>query len=229
MHDNRLGRRSLFYDYDRRRRRSLFYNYDRRRRGSSFYDYDRRRRGSSFYDYDRRRRRGRSNHITLLWRKKYIIKVTEENIYSPNDFSELRLNRFAYPSSSEGNGQTLTLVTVILFITTVSAVFQIFFTQMKKRLRRIVLMKSIGAESRQIAKMLFWEFFYFWITTLPVGSVLGLGGAYITTSFLEKAQNRDIIYTVDPLIFIFAILAGTFALFIGMMIPSIMAIGVPLT
>ena len=33
-----------------------------------------------FYDHDRRRRRGRSNHITLLWRKKYIIKVTEENI-----------------------------------------------------------------------------------------------------------------------------------------------------
>ena len=155
--------------------------------------------------------------------------IAAESAEKPHDLTVLRLNRFAYPSSSEGNGQTLTLVTIILFITTVSAVFQIFFTQMKKRLRRIILMKSIGAESSQIAKMLFWEFFYFWITTLPVGSVLGLGGAYITTSFLEKAQNRDIIYTVDPLIFIFAILAGTFALFIGMMIPSIMAIGVPLT
>ncbi|MBE6899174.1 MAG: ABC transporter permease, partial [Ruminococcaceae bacterium] len=155
--------------------------------------------------------------------------ISAESAEKPHDLTVLRLNRFAYPSSSEGNGQTLTLVTVILFVTTVSAVFQIFFTQMKKRLRRIILMKSIGAESKQIGQMLFWEFFYFWITTLPVGAVLGLGGAYITTFFLEKAQNRDIIYTVDPLIFVFAILAGTFALFIGMMIPSIMAIGVPLT
>ena len=155
--------------------------------------------------------------------------VTEEDIYSPTDFSELRLNRFSYPSSSEGNGQTLTLVTIILFVTTVSAVFQIFFTQMRKRLRRIVLMKSIGAESGQIAQMLFWEFFYFLITTLPVGTVLGLGGAYITSFFLEKAQSRDIIYTVDPLILFLALFAGTLALFIGMMIPSIMAIGVPLT
>ena len=155
--------------------------------------------------------------------------ISEESIYSPHDFCELRLNRYAYPSSSEGNGQTLTLVTVILFVTTVSAVFQIFFTQMRKRLRRIILMKSIGAESGQIGLMLFWEFIYFWISTLPVGTLIGLGGAYITTFFLEKIQGRDIIYTIDPLIIFLALLSGTLALFIGMMIPSIMAIGVPLT
>ena len=155
--------------------------------------------------------------------------IGEETMYSPTDFSELRLNRFAYPSSSEGSGQTLTLVTVILFVTTVSAVFQIFFTQMRKRLRRIILMKSLGAESRQIAEMLLWEFIYFLISALPTGTLLGLGGAYVTTFILEKAQNRDILYTIDPLILFLALLAGTLALFIGMMIPSIMAVGVPLT
>lgn len=155
--------------------------------------------------------------------------IAEDSVESPHDLSVLRLNRFAYPSSSEGSEQTLTLVTIILFVTTVCAVFQIFFTQMRKRLRRIILMKSIGAESRQIGQMLLWEFIYFWITTLPFGTVLGLFGAYITTFFLEKAQNRDILYTIDPLILILALLAGTFALFIGMMVPSIMAIGVPLT
>ncbi len=155
--------------------------------------------------------------------------IPEESLYSPHDLCELRLNRFTYPSSSEGNGQTLTLVTIILFVTTVSAVFQIFFTQMRKRLRRIVLMKSIGAESGQIGMMLLWEFIYFWVFSLPIGTLLGLGGAYVTTSILEKAQNRDIIYTIDSLIIFLALLAGTLALFIGMIIPSIMAIGVPLT
>ena len=150
-------------------------------------------------------------------------------IENQHDLSELRFNRFAYPSSSEGSGQTLTLVTIILFVTTVCAVFQIFFTQMRKRLRRIILMKSIGAESGQIAKMLLWEFIYFWISTLPIGTLLGLGGAYIATAVLEKIQNRDIIYIIDPLIICLALFAGTFALFIGMVIPSIMAVGVPLT
>ncbi len=157
------------------------------------------------------------------------VLIPEDSSENPHDLTLLRLNRFAYPSSSEGNGQTLTLVTIILFVTTVAAVFQIFFTQMRKRMRRIVLMKSIGAESRQIAQMLLWEFFYFWITTLPIGTLFGLGGAYITVLALEKAQSKDIIYTIDPTILIFAVLAGTIALFIGMMIPSIMAIGVPLT
>ncbi|MBE6882876.1 MAG: FtsX-like permease family protein, partial [Ruminococcaceae bacterium] len=156
-------------------------------------------------------------------------EISADSVENPHDLSVLRLNRFAYPSSSEGNGQTLTLVTIILFITTVCAVFQIFFTQMRKRLRRIVLMKSIGAESSQIGRMLLWEFVYFWISTLPIGTAVGLTGAYATTFALEKAQNRDILFTVDPIILILALFAGTFALFIGMMIPSIMAIGVPLT
>ena len=100
---------------------------------------------------------------------------------------------------------------------------------MRKRLRRIVLMKSIGAESKQIGEMLLWEFFYFWSTTLPIGTFFGLFGAHLTIFFLEKAQQRDIIYMINPLILTFAIFAGTLALFIGMMIPSIMAVGVPLT
>ncbi len=155
--------------------------------------------------------------------------IDESQMENPHDLAEFRLNRYAYPSSSEGGNRTLTLVTVILFVTTVCAVFQIFFTQMRKRLRRIVLMKSIGAESKQIAQMLLWEFIYFCITTLPFGTAIGLGGAYLTVFALEKAEERDILYTIDPLILSFALLAGAFALFIGMMIPSIMAIGVPLT
>ena len=169
------------------------------------------------------------NDVAAVIEEKNGISIDKSIMENPHDLSEIRLNRFAYPASSEGGNKTLALVTVILFVTTVCAVFQIFFTQMRKRLRRIVLMKSIGAESRQIAQMLLWEFIYFCITALPVGTAIGLGGAYFTVFALEKIQERDIIYTVDPLILIFALLAGTAALFIGMMIPSIKAIGIPLT
>ncbi len=145
------------------------------------------------------------------------------------DYDPIMVNRFAYPSSSEGNGKVLVLVTLILFVTTVCSVFQIFFTQVRKRLRRVVLMKSIGAENGQIAKMYFWEFFIFWISTLPIGIIFGLGGALVSTSVLEKIQGREIIFSVDPAVFALSLAAGTLALILGMLIPVIMAVGVPLT
>lgn len=145
------------------------------------------------------------------------------------DYDPIMVNRFAYPSSSEGNGKVIILVTLILFVTTVCSVFQIFFTQVRKRLRRVVLMKSIGAENGQIAKMYFWEFFIFWISTLPIGIIFGLGGAFLSAKALEGFQNREIIFSVDPVVFALSLIAGTVALALGMVVPVIMAVGVPLT
>ncbi|MBE6881950.1 MAG: ABC transporter permease [Ruminococcaceae bacterium] len=145
------------------------------------------------------------------------------------DYDALMTNRFAYPSSSEGNGKVLVLVTLILFVTTVCSVFQIFFTQVRKRMCRVILMKSIGAENKQIAKMYFWEFIIFWISTFPIGIIFGLGGAYLSTMILEKIQGREIIFSVDTLVFVLSLAAGTLALILGMIIPVIMATGVPLT
>ena len=145
------------------------------------------------------------------------------------DYDPIMVNCFAYPSSTEGNGKVLILVTLILFVTTVCSVFQIFFTQVRKRLRRVVLMKAIGAENGQIAKMYFWEFFIFWISTLPIGIIFGLCGAFLSAKALEGFQNREIIFSVDPVVFAFSLIAGTIALALGMVVPVIMAVGVPLT
>ncbi len=145
------------------------------------------------------------------------------------DSSALRLNSFAYPSSAEGSSRMLVLVTVILFVTTVSAVFQIFFTQMRKRLRRIVLMKSIGAQDSQIARMLVWEFVYFLCGSLVPGVLLGLGGAKLATALLSQARGQQVTLFLSPVVFAAALAAGALALAIGMAVPSIMAVGVPLT
>ncbi len=191
--------------------------------------------GSVFFEYD-----GKSYEIPFVdfaegnFEAEGMYPVSERHIFSEKetaqeDYDTFRFNSFAYPSSSEGNEKMLLLVTVILFVTTVCAVFQIFFTQVRKRLRRVVLMKSIGAENIQIAKMYFWEFFFFWVSTFPIGIVFGLGGAYISAFALESIQQREILYTIDPAVFVFSLAAGTFALILGMIIPVIMAVGVPLT
>lgn len=152
-----------------------------------------------------------------------------KDLASQTDSSVLRLNRFAYPASTEGSSRMLVLVTVILFVTTVCAVFQIFFSQMRKRLRRIILMKSIGAQNNQIARMLLWEFIYFLLGSLPVGAVLGLGSARLTILLLSRIQQRVVQMHLSPVIFAAALAAGTLALAIGMAIPSIIAVGIPLT
>lgn len=155
--------------------------------------------------------------------------VWAESLDQPNDFDALRLNRLAYPSSAESGESLLLLVTGILFVTTVCAVFQIFFTQVRRRLRRIVLLKSLGAETGQIAGMLGWEFLYFWLTAMPAGVLLGLGGAWAACAALGGAQGREVLLTVEPATLGLALLAGTLALLLGMCVPMAMAVGVPLT
>jgi len=155
--------------------------------------------------------------------------VWAESLDQPNDFDALRLNHLAYPSSAESGESLLLLVTGILFVTTVCAVFQIFFTQVRRRLRRIILLKSLGAETGQIAGMLGWEFLFFWLTAMPAGALLGLGGAGAACAALGGAQGREVLLTLEPATLGLALLAGTLALLLGMCVPMALAVGVPLT
>lgn len=146
-----------------------------------------------------------------------------------NDFSTLRFNHLAYPSGAESGGSLLLLVMGILFVTTVCAVFQICFTQIRRRLRRVVLLKSLGAETGQVAGMMAWEFLYFWLTAAPVGTALGLLGAFLAAQGLSASQGRTVLLTVDPQVLLLAVGAGTAALALGMAVPALLAVGVPLT
>ncbi len=152
-----------------------------------------------------------------------------ENAENPTDFSALRVNRFAYPSASDGTGNLLLLVMAILFVTTAAAVFQIFFSQIRHRLRRIVLLKAVGAEAKQITFMLVWEFLFFLVTALPVGAAAGLGGARLAVNALAKAQERTVLLTIDRATLTAALVMGVAALALGMTGPLVRAVGVPLT
>ena len=148
---------------------------------------------------------------------------------TPSDYDFFRVNKFAYPPAGESTDQLLMLVIGILFVTTVCAVFQIFFSQIRRRLRRIVLLKSVGAVDGQITGMMLWEFLFFLVTSLPVGTLLGLVCAKYGTGALGRMQDRTVLLTIDRDLLIIALAVGIIALFIGMLIPMVMAVGVPLT
>ena len=155
--------------------------------------------------------------------------VWADSLEEQSGFAALRLNTYAYPSSAEGSGSLLLLVMGVLFITTAGAVFQICFTQIRRRLRRVVLMKSLGATSGQVARLMAWEFLYLWITAMPLGTALGLLASWAAAKLLSGAQGRAITVSIRPEVLLLALAAGTAALALGMAVPAAMAAGVPLT
>ena len=125
---------------------------------------------------------------------------------------------------------TLTITVVgIIFITTACAVFQIFLTQIKRRTRKIALLKAVGATNGQIGGMLVWEGIYLLVIGLPLGAVIGFIVSYAAIFISNDVQaKQSIIFSVDPASLALGLVFGILALFIGMLIPMIIAIRTPL-
>lgn len=140
-----------------------------------------------------------------------------------------RRNIFSYPEVTASTEHILTLAIIaVIFITTALAIFQIFLTQMKRRARKIVLLKSIGATNGQIVKMLFYEGVYLLRTGLIIGVPAGFGIAAAIIYGMNVIKGRGLQFHVMQDLLILGIVAGCLALFIGMAVPMIYAIRIPL-
>ncbi|MDR7855756.1 FtsX-like permease family protein [Tissierella sp.] len=143
--------------------------------------------------------------------------------------ANLRQNRFSYPDHSVSTEYVLTLTIIaVIFIATALAIFQIFLTQMKRRSRKIVLLKSIGATNMQIIKVLAFEGLYLLKNGLLIGIPGGVGLAAAIIYSMNTFGGRDLQFHVIPTFFILGIIAGCLALFIGMAVPMFFAIRIPL-
>ena len=155
-------------------------------------------------------------------------KVNSENKMEVNT-DNFRRNRFSYPEVTASTEYVLTLAIIaIIFIATALAIFQIFLTQMKRRARKIVLMKSIGATNWQVIKMLLYEGLYLLRTGLLIGIPGGFGLAAAIVYGMNIFGGRNLKFYVIPSFLMLGILAGCLALFIGMAVPMIFAIRIPL-
>lgn len=140
-----------------------------------------------------------------------------------------RRNVFSYPETTASTEYVLTLTIIaVIFIATALAIFQIFLTQIKRRARKIVLLKSIGATNGQIIKMLIFEGLYLLRTGLVVGVPGGFGLAVLVIYGMNSFGGRNLQFHVIPSFFILGILAGCLALFIGMAVPMIFSVRIPL-
>jgi len=155
-------------------------------------------------------------------------KTNSENKMEVNT-DNFRRNRFSYPESAASTEYVLTLAIIaIVFIATALAIFQIFLTQMKRRARKIVLLKSIGATNWQLIKILLYEGLYLLRTGLLIGILGGFGLAAIVVYGMNFFGGRNLQFHVIPSFLILGLLAGCLALFIGMAVPMLYAIRIPL-
>lgn len=140
-----------------------------------------------------------------------------------------RRNRFSYPETTASTEYVLTLAIIaVIFIATALAIFQIFLTQMKRRARKIVLLKSIGATNGQIIKMLLYEGLYLLRTGVLVGIPGGFGLAALIVFGMNIFGGRNLQFYVIPSFLFIGILAGCLALFVGMAVPMLFATRIPL-
>ena len=146
------------------------------------------------------------------------------------DLSGLRVNTYLYSDEEQSTENTLVYgILLSAFIATIFTVFLIYFTQMKRRTRRIALLKSIGATNAQIWKLLFWEVSYLLTRTIPVGVLGGISIGKIILLITNKHGKTDLIFYIDWKLIVLGVIVGVLAIFISMLVPMIMSIKIPLT
>ena len=139
----------------------------------------------------------------------------------------LRMNPLAYPVDM---GQTeAALIKGILFgifLITVCAVFQILFTQLKRRNKRIALLKAVGASNAQVARMLLWECGFVLVISLPVGLILGGLLAYGAVWAFNAFGGGSLTFALDFEAILLGVALSCASVFLGMAVPLIKAMRV---
>lgn len=137
-------------------------------------------------------------------------------------------NLFAYPPYGNNEDVMASGLLGAIFVMELLALLQVFLTQVKKRRRYIGLMKSIAYSNRQVCEMLLWEIVYILKSALPLGILLGFVSSYLAKWVLSVIVPYRMQFYVNPKMLLFGIFFGIVSVFLGIMIPMIVAIRTPL-
>lgn len=139
-------------------------------------------------------------------------------------------NTSMYPEIASKSDLTITIGALSLIaIATVAAVFQVNLTQMKRRTRKIVLLKSIGAVRNQIYRLIISEISIIFLLCIPLGTFLGLGISYGILKVMNLAFEMSLTFYLNPLLLSTGLIISIISVILGMSFPVLKAVNVPLT
>ncbi len=153
-------------------------------------------------------------------------ELTAENALNQPDLP-LQMNRFTYPLEEDAGSALQRLMPALLSVITLAAVLQIFLTQLRRRSRRLALMKGLGMDKGQLARMLLMEAALLlalpclWGRPWAFCCPLGRSGAEPSA---RGGQHRD---ACPPLARGPGPLLGAVALFLGVLLPMVQAMRIP--
>lgn len=163
------------------------------------------------------------------------LENNNEDIYIPEvaknvgDSANFRKNSFTYINSNESVDNILTtVILVIVFITTVCSISQIFLVQMKRRTRKIALLKSIGATKGQLLCIIGWEGFYLLRFGLLLGTSIGFALSIATIELMKLFGKGTVSLHIPFDLLVIGIFLGILAFMIGIILPSFMIYRIPL-
>ena len=140
-----------------------------------------------------------------------------------NNVYPLRLNNYTYPPSGSAGDSMQLLCGGVLVGVAAFSVFQVFWTQLRRRRMRLATMMSIGATDAQVLGMLLLEVLLLLGVTLMLGTAAGFGAAVLITRLSGTMFTVELPYLIGgSLCCVAAVLAGA-------LVPMLMVLHIPLT
>ena len=146
-------------------------------------------------------------------------------LYQKNE-APFRINTYAFPDETASvTGSVSTLLNGMLTMMTAAAVLVICLVQNKRRVRSLILLKSIGQTNRQAAVMQLAEALLFLLPTLLLGLPLGALAAKLQLQGLGYGE----VLALDSRFLFISLTGGVAATLAGLEIPLLYAMRMPLT
>lgn len=153
-----------------------------------------------------------------------------DTIRFQNDDSGSVKNQGAYPDLNGHNEKVLMYgILSLIFIATLASVFQTYMTQMKRRKRRLLLLRSIGATRFQLIRILICEMLIVILISLPISIGLGLLLSFLSLQALNGFTQGQLIFLLNPSLVAFGSLLSIVSVFLGTCLPLLAVQKTPLT
>lgn len=150
----------------------------------------------------------------------YLVFMQQDPAVADDPPANLFYNQLARDDASGIDESLLTRGLLIAFsLITGFSIFQISLVQLKKRQRTFALMRSIGATTSQIKRLMSWEALYLLLIALPIGVLGGLITSFALIAVNNYLTGESIQLMIHLTWLLIAILMTLIGSLIGLFLP----------